>query len=182
MRNFYLIASGVSVTPLMMDLCRNPQLWNQNTLRTTHPMTPHKEVDDIWLRFNEMPPPGEEHRVIDEHESIDYPAFKVLSAARPLVMSVFNAVAGIRLGRVLITRLHPGGKIEPHIDGGSHAEYYSRHHVVLQSAPGSIFRCGDESVQMETGQVWWFDNSKEHEVVNNSATDRLHLIIDARCK
>jgi hypothetical protein len=33
---------------------------------------------------------------------------------------------------------------------------------------------------MQTGQVWWFQNALEHEVINNSAEARLHLIIDIR--
>jgi hypothetical protein len=181
MRNFLRIASGVNVTPLLLALIRRPELWNQNTLRTTHPGTPHTQVDDIWLRFNAMPPPGEEARVLDEHESVDYPAYALLPEARALVMSVFAAVAGERLGRVLITRLPPGGMIAPHVDGGSHAAYYSRHHIVLQSNPDSLFRAGDEAVQMATGEVWWFDNSQEHTVVNEGDDDRIHLIVDARC-
>jgi hypothetical protein len=34
---------------------------------------------------------------------------------------------------------------------------------------------------MRTGEVWWFNNAIEHEVVNNSADDRIHLIVDIRC-
>ena len=180
MRNFYRIATGVNVTPLMMALLRRPELWNQHTLRTTHPGTPHTEVDDIWLRFNALPEPGQEARILDEHESIEYPALKLLPEARVMVMSVFAAVAGERLGRVLITRLPSGGRIAPHVDGGSHAAYYDRFHVVLRAAPGSRFRCGDEVVEMQPGELWWFQNSVEHEVANDSDIDRVHLIVDAR--
>jgi hypothetical protein len=181
MRNFLRIAQGVNVMPLMLALARRPELWNQHTLRTTHPGTPHTQVDDIWLRFNELPPAGEEARVIDEHESVDYPAYAQLPEARALVMSVFAAVAGERLGRVLITRLPPGGAIAPHVDGGSHAAYYSRHHVVLQADGDCLFRAGGEVVHMQAGEIWWFDNSKDHEVINEGSQDRIHLIIDARC-
>jgi hypothetical protein len=33
---------------------------------------------------------------------------------------------------------------------------------------------------MAPGEIWWFDNSVEHEVINNSAGDRIHLIVDVR--
>jgi hypothetical protein len=33
---------------------------------------------------------------------------------------------------------------------------------------------------MAPGEVWWFDNSKMHEVINNSADDRLTMIVDIR--
>lgn len=181
MRNFLRIASGINVTPLLLALARRPELWNQHTLRTTHPQSPHTQVDDIWLRFNALPPEGEEAKVVDEHESLDYPAYATLPEARQLVMGIFASVAGERLGRVLITRLPPGGHIAPHVDGGSHASYYERHHLVLQSNPDSLFRAGDEAVSMAAGELWWFDNSKEHEVFNHGKDDRIHLIIDARC-
>lgn len=181
MRNFYRIATGVNVTPLMVAIARRPELWNRHTLRTTHPGTPHTQVDDIWLRFNALPKPGEEAKVIDDHESIDYPAYKELPEARHLVMNLFAAVAGERLGRVLLTRLKPGARIDPHVDGGEHAAYYERFHLVLHSNDQCLFRAGDEAVQMKTGEAWWFDNSAEHEVINQGPDDRIHLIVDARC-
>lgn len=140
-------------------------------------------MDDIWLRFNDLTlyeTKGDTSSIIDEHESIDYPAYFVLPEARHLVMSLMAFLGGIRLGRVLITRLGPGKRIDPHEDGGSHASYYSRHHIVLQSSPGSDFRCGEEHAYMAPGEVWWFNNKIEHEVVNSSASDRIHLIVDIR--
>jgi len=31
-----------------------------------------------------------------------------------------------------------------------------------------------------SGEVWWFDNTQEHEVMNNSADDRIVMIVDIR--
>lgn len=88
-------------------------------------------------------------------------------------------VEGLRLGRVLVTRLAPGRTIAVHADiRGTYAARYARYHAVLQGLPGSLFRAGPETVCMQTGEVWWFDGAAEHEVVNNSADDRIHLVID----
>ncbi|MEJ8855812.1 aspartyl/asparaginyl beta-hydroxylase domain-containing protein [Variovorax robiniae] len=184
MKNFQKIAEGCNVLPLMCAVQQRPELWNQNTLRTTHPGTPHTEVSDIWLRFNDMQKAaatGDAAYVMDEHESIDYPAFGQLPQARPLILGLMATVSGERLGRCLITKLAPGGKIAPHVDGGSHAAYYERFHIVLHGKTGSLFRAGDEVVEMKTGDIWWFDNSQEHEVANGSDDDRVHLIVDVRC-
>jgi hypothetical protein len=54
LRNFLKIAEGVDVMPLLSALARSPELWNQNLLRTTHQSSPHTQVDDIWLRFNDL--------------------------------------------------------------------------------------------------------------------------------
>jgi quercetin dioxygenase-like cupin family protein len=120
--------------------------------------------------------------VVDQHESVWYPAIDALPEARPLVFNLMAAVQGERLGRVMVTRLPAGGRIYPHTDDGAHAEYFERFHVVLSSGPGCKFRAGDETVHMAPGEVWWFDNSQEHEVMNDSKDERLHLIVDIRCQ
>jgi hypothetical protein len=194
MRNFLRIASGVNVAPLMLAIARRPDLWTEDTFLRHYPQGPFGEVDSIMLRFPrkiEFKGKSAERKVaaykanrlpgFDQHESVDYPAYAQLPEARPLVMSIFAAVAGERLGRVMINRIAPGGRIFPHADTPEHTDYYSRFHLVLQSSEGVRFRAGDEVAYWETGAVFWFDNKQEHEVVNESAVDRIHMIVDARC-
>jgi len=177
-RNFLRLAEGIDVTALSHALHTRPELWNRNDLRRTYPGTPHRECDDIWLRF--QPEGMSEAQIVDAHESINYPALSELPMVRPIIFGLMRQVEGERLGRVLITRLAPGKQIYPHVDGGDHAAYYKRHQLMIQCGPGVIFRAGDETVQMRTGDLYWFDNSKEHEVLNQSASDRLALIVDVR--
>lgn len=185
MKNFQPIGT-FDPLPLLHQVQLNPELWDKFRLRTEHQMTPHKAVNDIWLRFQDLRPyqdgkdPKALEQVVDEHESIWYPAVRKLTAARKLCFDMMAKVEGERLGRVLITKLAPGKRIDPHVDGGAHAAYFSRYHLVLQAFPGSDFRCGDEKVYMAPGTVWWFKNSVEHEVVNNGADDRIHMIVDIR--
>jgi hypothetical protein len=71
----------------------------------------------------------------------------------------------------------------PHADTeGTYVQEGSimRYHVVVRGEPGSLFRCGDETVNMRTGEVWAFNALLEHEVMNNSADDRIHLLVDCR--
>ena len=183
MQHFYRIAAGCATDLLCAALWRQPALWNQYTLRTTHPEAPHKDVSDIWLRFQDLTrfeQTGNAASLIDEHESINYPAWYALPQAWPLIFDLMRYVQGERLGRVLLTRLPPGGHITAHVDGGAHAAYYDRYHLVLQSAEPCSFRTGDEVVHMAPGECWWFNNAVEHEVLNTSAIDRIHLIVDIR--
>ena len=60
--------------------------------------------------------------------------------------------------------------------------YYTRYQMPLQSAPGCIFECDGEKLQMQDGQVWYFDNKKTHSVVNNSATDRIAMVVDLKTR
>ena len=177
MRNFYKLAENMDIVPLMSALKANPDLWNENTLRTKHSGTDHSEVSDIWLRFNEA---SDESTVTDDKECINYPAIFKLPEAQHFIFWLMSRVKGERVGRCVITELAPGRTITPHVDMGAPAEYYERYHVVLSGHKGSVFRAGDEQVTMLTGDVWWFDNQQEHEVINNSAEERVHLIIDIK--
>ncbi len=175
MRNFYRLAQGVDVTGLVATLHTKPHLWNRNTLRRD--TAELAECDDIWLRF-----PTEDgiKRGLGEFECVNYPAWAELPRVRPIIFGLMRQVEGERLGPVMITRLPPGGVIHPHDDGEVHTSYYKRYQIALHSLSSVMFRAGDEVVNMQTGDIWWFDNSKEHAVVNNSADDRLAMIVDIR--
>jgi hypothetical protein len=185
-KNFQRITAGIDIMPLLLAIKRRPDLWKEDTYLRDYPQGPFKQIESIMLRFpvksvHETEEELQKHlSTYDQHESVDYPAYKLLSEARPLVMNLMGYVGGERLGRVMINKIAPGGVIYPHADTPAHAEYYSRFHIVLQSQPGVIFRAGDEQTYMGTGEIWWFDNSQEHEVINNSADDRIHMIVDIR--
>lgn len=186
MKHFQQIASGVDVTPLLFAIKRRPELWKEDTYLRDYPQGPFANVESIMLRFPvkgvyETEEELKDHlSKYDQHESIDYPAYKLLPEARAIVMPLMTRVSGERLGRVMINKVVPGGVIYPHADTFVHADYYSRFHVVLQSQPGVVFKAGDEQIYMPTGTIWWFNNKEVHEVINNSAEDRIHMIVDIR--
>lgn len=186
MDNFQLLAQNVDVLPLLLAIKRRPELWKEDTYLRDYPQGPFKQIESIMLRFPTKGVFETEEEVqnhlstYDQHENIDYPAYAILTEARPLVMAIMARVGGERLGRVMINKIAPGGVIYPHVDTKSHTDYYSRYHLVLQSQPGVVFRAGDEQVYMATGEAWWFANSQEHEVINNSADSRIHMVIDVR--
>lgn len=180
MKHFQQLAAGLDVGPLLHALARQPELWDQHTLRTTHPGTAHANVSDIWLWFNELPKDGEAITVAQDRDTIAYPAWEKLPQARELIFNLMRRVEGVRLGRVIITRLPPGKTITPHVDGGAPATFYTRYQIALQSLPGALFHTGDETVNFAAGDVWMIDNATEHSVVNNSADDRIVMIVDIR--
>lgn len=197
MKNFLLLNQGLDVTTLRLAIARRPELWSEDTFLRHYPQGPFEDVETIFLRFPERvvfdddDVAAQEKKValykanqlpgFDQHESIDYPAYSLFPQARELVLALMTRVGGVRLGRVMINKIRPGGRIFPHADSPEHANYWNnRLHVVLQSLPGNDFRCEDEHVHMRSGEVWWFDHRLEHEVVNNSADDRIHLLVDIR--
>ena len=178
MRNFCKIFEGMDVVPLLAALAAKPDLWKENTLRTTFPGSPHAACDDIWLFFNAIP--DDPATVMDDIQVQPYRAWAELPQAQNLVFDLMRRVGGVQLGRVLITRLAPGQCIPEHEDQGAPAEYYERYQIALQSLPGCMFYAGEEVVNFSMGECWWFQNRQPHSVVNNSADDRLAMIVDIR--
>lgn len=189
MQNFYKLGEGLNVMPLMLAIHRHEKssgIWREDTYLRDYPQGPFGDCESIILRF----PPRSVHETeealaqhlanFDQHENVDQEVFKRLPEARPLIWGIMSVVQGERLGRVIINKIKPGGRIFPHADTPAHAEYWDRFHIVLKSSPGVVFRCGEEQVYMPLGTAWWFNNKLEHEVINNSGDDRIHMIIDIR--
>jgi hypothetical protein len=197
MKNFLRLAEGLDITPLRLAIARRADLWAEDTFLRHYPQGPFEDVETIFLRFpkrvvfDDADVAEQEHKIAlykanllpgyDQQESIDYPAYALFPQAREIVLALMTRVAGVRLGRVMINKVRAGGRIFPHADCPEHANYWNnRLHVVLQSLPGNDFRCEDEHVHMRAGEVWWFNNRLEHSVINNSADDRIHMIVDIR--
>ena len=51
---------------------------------------------------------------------------------------------------------------------------------MLQNGRGSLFTCGDETVHMPPGSIWWFHARVEHSVFNGGSEDRITMIVDIR--
>ena len=178
MRHFLRIAEGLDVLPLVQSIHRQPELWNQHSIRKLTPGTPHSQMNDIWLRYA-----ASEAEFCKPHFASWYPAFNALPHARQFIFGLMARVEATHLGGVLITRIPPGGKIEAHTDRGWHPEFYNcKLYVVLRSNPDCIFRVEDERVAMAPGEVWQIDNTKEHDVINGGDSERMTLIICARCE
>lgn len=196
MEHFHILTRNQDVNPLVLAIKRRPELWQADTFLRHYPQGPFGETEAIMLRFpviatgltEEEIQAYKENRLPghDQHESVDQPAYKVLHEARPLVMGLMARVGGERLGRVIINKIKPGGRIFRHADTPEHANYYTRFHIVLQGNPGAVLRCGDfagdkaETFNMVTGDVFWFNNKLEHEVFNNSNDDRISMVVDIR--
>lgn len=177
MRHFQKIVEGLDVVPLLNALAQRPDLWNEHTIRTTHPLSPHQQTDDIWVLFNDCSTP---ETVVDDCEVVPYRAWFEIPGLRKMVLDLMRRVDGIRLGRVLISRVPPGCSIPEHVDQGAPATYYKRYHLALKAEPGALNSSAKEVIQYRMGEFWWFDNSVPHSVTNNSADDRITLVMDVR--
>jgi tetratricopeptide (TPR) repeat protein len=80
--------------------------------------------------------------------------------------------------RILFAKLLAGGKIEEHVDFGYSLIGVHRIHIPVVTNDDVVFRVGGESRNLRVGEFCEIDNSEKHAVDNNSAEDRVHLIVD----
>lgn len=170
MNNFKFLGA-IDTTPILKELAA--QEWRPDVEVRGYQQGPDGEVESIILRFQDT-------NVDDTHENI----WKDISAHFPetkaIIHNIMRSVDGTRLGRVVINKINSGGRIYKHTDDLNQADYWSRFHISVHSQPGVNFFCGDELVQMRTGDIWYFRNDLEHEIINNTDEPRIHLVMDVK--
>jgi hypothetical protein len=182
MNNFQLIDQAHRVEHLAVQLDAQPELWNRHSERKTAEGTPHAQMDDIWVRFRPREELTAPQRFVEPHFAAFYPAWDALPALRHHFPSLMHRVRAVYLGGILITKIPPGGRILPHHDrGGWHAEFHNcKVYVPIKSNLAVRQSLRGETVIMQAGEAWTFDNLKVHSVENNGTTDRITAIICMR--
>ena len=91
-----------------------------------------------------------------------------------------QAMAGFGevLSRSRLMKLDAGAEVSLHVDFNYHWFSRVRIHIPIVTSPAVIFHCGPEKLHMAAGECWIFDSWRRHRVVNGSAYDRVHLVID----
>lgn len=171
--NFVRLARNLPVGPVLAELTDNAPLWHVTNFRESYPGSSHADAQSILLRWLPTTPGS----VIGD-EPTHYEAAERLPASVALAVHARKLIGGSTFGRIMLTRLPPGGQIHRHADEGAYAERFQRFHVCLDADHGSRFECGDESVHMAPGELWWFNHQIPHQVVNAGERNRLHLIVD----
>lgn len=184
MRNFLKVADGINVHPILFALLQHPELWNQRTRRRDSEESPHIAMSDIWVRYNDDAEPrktGDYSKFNDMHYPIWYPAINNLPMIKTLSLGLMGKMGATHLGGILITKIPAGGVIEPHVDSNWHANFYNcKLYVPLQTNPDCFNRCEEETIAMNAGDCWYFNNTVEHDVRNCGSEDRITLIICMR--
>lgn len=169
------------VSVLQAQLQAQPQVWDTIRLRTEHPQSPHREVSDIWLRYNPIENfHGDMQAFNAEHTPEWYPVSESLPAACALAAQVMQDQGALELGAVLITKIPTGCQVYPHIDQGWHARYFEKFAVQIKGHPHQAFRFEGEKLVTHDGDLFWFDNAYPHWVTNDSDEDRITLIVCIR--
>jgi hypothetical protein len=150
-------------------------------LRSENPVSPHREVDDIWVRYNPIENyTGDMQRFNGPHVAHWYPIAEKLPEARRIAEALVEGVGGTQLGFVLITRIKAGKRCYPHIDQGWHARFYDKFCVQVKGNMEQVFNVDGVELRTEDGDLFVFDNSYPHFVTNDSQEDRISMIVCIR--
>lgn len=180
MQNFYKIGK-VDTTPIKAALTEKEYLWNQNPDRLMgFNLVEKAEFDDIWVHMpvsavNMSRDEIMANLAVASHGTKWHKAYYDLPV-KPILMHIFSHLDAEAFGRVFISRLMPGKNIFEHKDIDLDA--FARFHVAIDNYPGAVFKCDGEDFTPETGDVFWFNNSKNHSVINNSEFPRLTMVVD----
>ena len=89
------------------------------------------------------------------------------------------AAFGCPLRTVRLMRLAPGSVIKEHTDHElGFEDGVVRVHVPVATSDQVEFFLNGSRVVMQAGSAWYLRLSDPHRVVNNGASDRVHLVID----
>ena len=102
---------------------------------------------------------------------------ELLDAISPIISDLEKIHEG-RVAKVLLIKLSKGEDVLPHSDSFDYANSVRRHHIPIITNESVYFKVGKESKIMLAGECWEINNSKIHETVNESDSERVHLLID----
>lgn len=172
MQYLHQLRSGLDITPLALQLRRNPQLWNQHRERTADTKTPHRDCDDIWVRYA-----PDKSLANQPHHSVWYDAYASLPAVADLVFPLAFYLKAEAIGGILITRIPAGKAVHPHNDFGWHATYYDKVAIQIAAHPQQAFCYKDDAFISAPGDAYWFNNQETHWVTNDSPVERITMIV-----
>ena len=95
----------------------------------------------------------------------------------PYLRQVLHSI-GATWGRTRLMRLSGQAEVTPHVDVNYYWRERVRVHVPIVTQPTVRFTCGDAEVNMRAGECWIFDTWRMHNVVNDHALPRIHLVAD----
>ncbi len=172
--NIQLLDYSFDVWPLAQQLAQHPDLWGQYPWRTEHAKSPHREVSDIWVRYNALENLGPHFN--DAHESSWYRVIEQLPASVDLAEQVMERMDAQTLGGILITKVPARKQVYPHIDTGWHALHYEKIAVQIAGNLEQAFNFEGERVSALPGESYWFNNQAPHWVTNPTDEDRMTFI------
>lgn len=95
----------------------------------------------------------------------------------PYIRQALAALPGVYY-EARLRWLEPGARVGRHYDGQYEWIHRPRLHIPVITPDGAMFVVGDKKIHMAAGEVWLFDRFSYHTAENETASDRIHLVMD----
>jgi quercetin dioxygenase-like cupin family protein len=174
MKNFKVIDNSVDILELITEVNSHPEHWNIYSPVTQHNYNRNarSNTDLISLRKSVKG----EHRYIENSEEI------VSTELLKFYPKIYNWITDkfheSSIGRISIVKLRPGCKVDLHVDYGKYFLNRDRYHLCLQGK--YLYTVGDESLEINPGTFFYFNNKIRHGSVNVGDVDRITVIFDIK--
>lgn len=192
MKHIKIVEQNIDVSAIQEELCRNENNWKRNLQLVRQnkihcqPNRSKFEKDVIlvggpynvgvteedhtfedWIKLNnKYDDPSVEFRKTPMYD--DYPLlFSYIHSKFPILAE--------KPVRMIMSKLYPGDKIQPHYDTGRMYRK-NRFHFSLQGTYN--YYVADEKVTISAGTLFWFDNKQYHWAENTGNDDRITVIFD----
>jgi hypothetical protein len=106
---------------------------------------------------------------------LDYAPPALRKAAADCARAIADHFDGV-VTRLILAELSAGTVIPPHRDSGPLLTLVHRCHLPILTNAGASFTVDNVDHRLQAGQVYEFDNTRQHAVANTGAERRVHLI------
>lgn len=172
MNNIRIIRKGINVSKILKQLQQYPEDWgHQQNLKDRQILDDRYIVEAgvLQLVIGTITDPNE--YVFDSEGTIPTPAYKHHTEAVNFLKRHFKDFR-----RTAFLSLPVGGKVGRHTDFGKYYLTKDRYHLSIQGR--YKYTVGDESIIVEPGTLFWFNNKLEHESENVGDVERITLVFD----
>lgn len=169
-KNIVIIKTGIDPEQYLKKVYNHYDDWDWvsslNPKKIGGDKDPYGFLPLIWAKVK----PGQNPKNVDEQ--LETPLFEHY----PEVREFWKQYNIIRTGRAAFFRLKPGDSVGMHIDEGTYYLNKDRYHLSLQSR--YQYYVGDETMVVEPGTFFWFNNKIHHGAINIGDVDRISLVFD----
>jgi|APGre2960657468_1045069.scaffolds.fasta_scaffold147087_1 hypothetical protein len=152
-----------SIIPLINTFDWDEYTFRQNTFK------PHAQTKSIRLIWDEV-----------KENIIYYSDYPKLKPILDILSNIFKEKIGPgMICNAILVKMENNTSIDRHKDDYIFFKQNNRMHIPITTNNNCIFEVDGEKLNMKVGEIWEINNyEKEHSVVNEGNTNRIHLIVD----
>lgn len=146
--------------------------WLENSLRQQK-FRVHQDTESLVLKWCENT--GTDTPVETTRHYVDFEP--LIKPALDQIQDTYRYERPV-IRKAMFAKLKAGGLIPEHADGAIALRMVHRIHVPIVTNDQVHFFIDDTDFHMQAGEIIEIDNTRFHSVRNDSAVDRIHLIVD----